>query len=576
MKFDELTQEIRTKIDIVDLISEYVDLKRSGQNLKGLCPFHSEKTPSFMVSPSKQIFHCFGCNKGGDIFTFIINYENMTFSDAVSFLADRAGIEIKTTQKISEFKKNQKEKLYSINAEAVTFYKNCLQKSSQARSYLKERGIKEEFIERFSLGFAENERDSLFAHLSKQGFDERDIKASSLAVLYDRRYHDFFRYRLMFPIFDIRGKCIAFGGRTLSSSKEIPKYINSADSVIFRKGENCYGINFAKNSINKKGYSIIVEGYFDTIICHQFTFDNAIAPLGTALTNDQLGRIKRLSDKILLLFDGDSAGIAAAKRSIELILSEALIVKILLLPKGEDPDTFLRKYGGEQLKRYMSRAKKPVEFILSLYEKNRLDGVRYILSILSSCSDSLLRDQIITELSGLSELNELTLRQELKGIMEKASKHKLNVKKEDILQKVTPLMMNVPNEDEKMLLKIALSSPYNCSKIINHIDHQKIENPLIKGIFEKITFLMINSEQGFNLEGLLSVCCADEHNLITGFSVDSEIDLEFIDEIVESYTKAIKIKEVEKQILQATEKEDLALLHVLLTKKNRLLSQKGL
>lgn len=574
MKYDELTQQIRTKIDIVDLVSEYVDLKRSGQNLKGLCPFHSEKTPSFMVSPSKQIFHCFGCNKGGDIFTFIMNYENTTFSDAVSLLADRAGIEVKTTQKISEFKKNQKEKLYSINAEAALFYRTCLQQSAQARSYLKERGIKEEFIEKFSLGFAENERDSLFTHLKKQGFDEQDIKTSGLTVLYDGRYHDFFRFRLMFPIFDIRGKCIAFGGRTLSSSKEIPKYINSADSIIFRKGENCYGMNFAKNSINKKGYSIIVEGYFDTIICHQFSFDNAVAPLGTALTNDQLGKIKRFSDKILLLFDGDSAGIAAAKRSIELILSEALISKILLLPKGEDPDTFLRKYGGEQLKRYMAQAKKPVEFILSLYEKNRLDGVRYILSMLSSCNDLLLRDQIIAELSELSELNELTLRQELKGIMKKASKHKLNVKKEDILQKVTPLM-NIPNEDEKMLLKIALSSTYNCSKIINHIDHGKIESPLVKGIFEKINSI-IKSEQGLNLEGLLRVCCADEQHLITSLSVDSEIDLEFIDEIVKSYTKAIKIREVEKQILQAAGEKNVALLHALFTEKNRLLSQKGL
>lgn len=575
MNYDELTQEIRSRIDIGELITEYVDLKRSGQNLKGLCPFHSERTPSFMVSPSKQIFHCFGCNKGGDIFTFIMNYENMTFSDAVSFLADRAGIEVKTTQKISEFKKSQKEKLYSINTEAMNFYGNCLQKSGQARSYLKERGIKEEFIEKFSLGFIENERDALFTHLKKQGFDEQDIKASGLAVLYDGKYHDFFRFRIIFPIFDIRGKCIAFGGRTLSSSKEIPKYINSADSVVFRKGENCYGMNFAKNSINQKGYSIIVEGYFDTIICHQFGFDNAVAPLGTALTNDQLMRIKRFSDKILLLFDGDSAGVAAAKRSLELIFSEALIAKILLLPKGEDPDTFLRKYGGDELKRYMVNAKKPVEFILSLYEKNKLDGARYILSMLSFCPDSLLRDEIICELSGISKLNELTLRQELKSIMKKASKQKFNVNKEGTLQKVTPSQMCAANKDEKTLLKIALSSPDNCSKIMSNIDHEKIESLLVREIFEKIISIM-NNNQEFSLENLLSVCTHDEQHLITELSVDSEIELEFIDEIIESCMKAIEIRELEKQILQAAEKKDVSLLHVLLTEKNRLLSQKSL
>lgn len=575
MKYDELTQEIRSRIDIAELITEYVDLKRSGQNLKGLCPFHSERTPSFMVSPSKQIFHCFGCNKGGDIFTFIMNYENMTFSDAVSFLADRAGIEVKTTHKISEFKKSQKEKIYSINTEAMNFYRNCLQKFGQSRSYLKERGIKEEFIEKFSLGFIENERDSLFIHLKKRGFDEQDIKASGLAVVYDGKYHDFFRFRIIFPILDIRGKCIAFGGRTLSSSKEIPKYINSADSIVFRKGENCYGMNFAKKSISQKGYSIIVEGYFDTIICHQFGFDNAVAPLGTALTNDQLRRIKRISDKILLLFDGDSAGVAAAKRSLELIFSEALIAKILLLPKGEDPDTFLRKYSGEQLKKYMVKAKKPVEFILSLYEKNKLDGARYILSMLSLCPDSLLRDEIICELSGISKLNELTLRQELKSIMKKAYKQKISVNKEGTLQKVTPSQMCAVNKDEKTLLKIALSSPDNCSKIMSHIDHEKIESLLVRGVFGKISSI-INNGQGFSLEKLLSVCIHDEQRLITELSVDSEIELEFIDEIIESCMKAIEIRGLEKQILQAAEKKDVTLLHVLLTEKNRLLSQKSL
>lgn len=575
MKYDELTQEIRSRIDIADLISEYVDLKRSGQNLKGLCPFHSERTPSFMVSPSKQIFHCFGCNKGGDIFTFVMNYENMTFSDAVSLLAERAGIEVKTTQKISEFKKSQKEKLYSINTEAMNFYRDCLQKSGQARSYLKERGIKEEFIEKFSLGFIENEKHSLYAHLKKQGFDEQDIKASGLAVLYDGKYHDFFRFRIIFPIFDIRGKCIAFGGRTLSSSKEIPKYINSADSTVFRKGENCYGLNFAKNSINQKGYSIIVEGYFDTIICHQFGFDNAIAPLGTALTNDQLKRIKRFSDKILLLFDGDSAGVAAAKRSLELIFSEALIAKILLLPKGEDPDTFLRKYSGDELKRYMANAKKPVEFILRLYEKNKLDGARFILSMLSLCPDSLIRDEIICELSGISKLNELTLRQELKSLMKKASKQKLGIKKEDILQKVTPSQVCAENKDEKTLLRIALSSPDNCSKIMSRIDHEKIESLLVREIFEKIISIM-NNNQGFSLENLLSVCSPDEQHLVTGLSVDSEIDPECIDEFIESCKKAIEIRELDKQILQAREKKDRTLLHILHTERSRLLSQKGL
>lgn len=571
MDFDELTQEIREKIDIVELISEYIELKKAGQNLKGLCPFHSEKTPSFMVSPTKQIFHCFGCNKGGDIFTFLMNYENITFSDALSLLAQRAGIQIKAAT--PDFKKSIKEKLYAINNEAKNFYVTHLKNSQGAHKYLKDRAIQDDFIEKFSIGFIGNEKDSLFNHLKTQGFAEQDIKASGLAIFYNGQYHDFFKSRIIFPIFDIMGRCIAFGGRTISSSKDIPKYINSTETLIFKKGQNCFGLNIAKSSIKQKGYSIIVEGYFDTIICHQFGLDNTIAPLGTALTNDQLRRIKRFSDKILLLFDGDSAGISAGKRSLEIIFSEAMIAKVLLLPEGEDPDTFLRKYGIENLKRHMSQAKKPVEFILSLFSKNKLAGVRYILNMLSTCPDQLLRDSTISNLSNISKLNELTLRQELKGILQKATNQKINKKEHKVLQKVTSLIDNL-NKDEKMLLKIALTSPENCLKVLNHIDYRKIESVLIRSIFEKIDSLL-NIQQTLNLEDLIRLCSIDEQNLLTELSVDSNRDIGQLDIIIDSFTKAIELKDLEKKIAQATENNDISLLHELFIEKNRLLSQKG-
>ncbi len=570
MKYDEFTEEIKSKIDIVDLISQYVELKRGGQNLRGLCPFHSEKTPSFMVSPSKQIFHCFGCNKGGDIFTFLMNYENIPFSDAVSHLAERAGIENKMMFKGSEFKKSQKDKLFSVNREAMNLFKNNLKKSQTALSYLRQRGIKDEFIEKFSLGYIENERDSLFNYLKEQGFAEQDIKAAGLSVFYDGKPHDFFRLRIMFPIFDIRGQCIAFGGRTLSSSKEVPKYINSSDSAVFKKGESCYGLNFAKTSIARKGYSVIVEGYFDAIVCHQYGFDNAVAPLGTALTNGQLKKIKRLSDKVLLLFDGDSAGIAAAKRSVELIFAEAMIAKILTLPAGEDPDTFLKKYGGDYFKNFMVNAKKPVEFILGMYGKNRLDGVKHMLSVLSLCPDTLLCEETIRELSEASKVGELTIRQELKNIIKKTSKQKYNKTQ----QKDKPPLMDITNKDEKILLKIALSSPEHCCLIIQNIDPAKIENTFVKGLFEKIALLQQDAQE-VSFERLFSVCTSDEQELITGLSIDSEIGSEFINEVIEGCIKALEIRDIEKKILQAAEEKDVTFLRILLAQKNRLLSHKG-
>jgi DNA primase len=570
MKYDEFTEEIKSKTDIVDLISQYIELKRAGQNLKGLCPFHSEKTPSFMVNPAKQIFHCFGCNKGGDIFTFIMNYENMTFSEAVSYLAQRAGIEVSIIPDSSEITKGVKEKMYLINREAMNFYRNNLKKSVTARSYMKERGIMDEVVEKFSLGFTENERNALFNYLKKQGFTGEDIMAAGLAVIYDDKPQDFFRNRIMFPIFDIRGQCIAFGGRTMSSSKEVPKYINSSDSPVFKKSEICYGSNFAKNSIARKGYSIIVEGYFDVIVCHQFGFDNAIAPLGTALTNGQLRKIKRLSDKVLLLFDGDSAGIAAAKRAIEHIFSEAMVSKILLLPDGEDPDTFLRKFGGDYLKNFMSGAKKPVEFILGIFGENRLDGVKYLLSVLSLCPDALLRDEAVRDISEIAKVNEFIIRQELKNSAKKAAKQ---TQSETGMKDTSPFL-DIVNKDEKMLLKIALSFPEHCKRIISSIEPAKIQSPVVKGLFEKIT-LLYQDKQQLHFEKLYSLCSLDEMQLVTGLLIDSGSGIDSAEDIIEGCIRAIQIRDIEKRISLAAEENDVTFLHTLLGEKSKLLSNKG-
>ncbi len=568
MKYDEFTDEIKSKIDIVDLISQYIELKRAGQNLKGLCPFHPEKTASFMVNPAKQIFHCFGCNKGGDIFTFIMNYENMTFSEAISYLADKAGVESRISYRGSEIKKGLKEKLYSINMEALKFYRNNLQKSKPPITYLQDRGINDGAIQKFSLGFSGNDRDALFNYLKNMGFANEDIISAGLSVLYDSKPQDFFKSRIMFPIFDMRGQCIAFGGRTMSLSKEVPKYINSPDSPVFKKSEICYGLNFAKNFITQKGYSIIVEGYLDVIVCHQFGFDNAVAPLGTALTNGQLRKIKRLSDKILLLFDGDSAGIEAAKRSLEHIFSEALIAKILLLPEGEDPDTFLRKFGADHLRNFMHQAKKPVEFVLGAFGKNRLDGVKYMLSVLSLCPDLLLRDEAIRELSEIAKVSELSLRQELKNYVKKTAKQAEKIKKLE-----SPLI-DVINKDEKMLIKIALSSHAHCGRIINNINFAEIESPFLKELFQKITILY-RDNQRFSLESLYSLCSTDEIQLITELLIDSGTEIDSVDEIIDGCIKAIKIKDVEKRILLATEANDVTFLHTLLAEKNSLLLNKG-
>lgn len=572
---NSIVEDIKSRIDILDLISEHVDLKRAGQNYKGLCPFHSEKTPSFMVSPSKQIFHCFGCNKGGDIFTFVMMAENMTFQEAVSHLAQRAGIKAEDLEG-SLKSKGIKESLFAMYKEALIFFQNNLKISKQAISYLQERGLDSDTIERFSIGYSRNEKDSLFNHLKAKGFQLEHIKASGLVHYSEKGYYDFFRDRLMFPIFDLQGRAIAFGGRILSNVRNAPKYINSPDSIIFKKGEFSYALNNAKNSIIQKGYTSIVEGYLDAIMCHQYGFTNTVAPLGTALTSGQLKKLKRFSNKVLLIFDGDAAGIAATKRSLELCYSEGIISKVLLLPDGEDPDTFLRKNGRDTFRKYISRAISPVEFVLKVSGKSKLDAVRYMLHLISSCTDSLQRDETIRELSDRAKINELTIREELKAII--ARKHKTAYTSKISLNSSTPDSLRLSgdpcvNKEERLLLNIALSFPEKAAFIAKRLDSIIIEDPVITKIFEKIKSIADGEDGMFSIEKLLSICNEEEQKLVTMLSIFSEIDEGYIDESIDGCLRAIALKKLERQIKSAGEAGDVKRLNLLFSEKKRLSGQ---
>ncbi len=568
MKSDHLIEEIKAKLDIVELISEHVDLKRSGQNYKGLCPFHAEKTPSFMVNPSKQIFHCFGCSKGGDIFAFLMDYENMNFQEAISYLAAKAGLRIENFSRESKASRGLKESLFAMNSEASVFFTENLKGSERPSSYLNDRELTDEVIIKFGLGYSRNERDALFSHLKKKGFPLDHIKASGLVYFGESASsgsaHDFFRDRLMFPISDMQGRIIAFGGRTLSSSKDVPKYINSPDSIIFKKGETCYGMNIAKSLIPRKGYSIVVEGYLDSIMCHQHGFGNTIAPLGTALTAGHLKKLRRFSNKVLLLFDGDPAGTAAAKRSLELTYSEGMIAKVLMLPQGEDPDTFLRKHGAEHFRKYMGKAISPVEFILKTYGRNKLDAVRHMLSLIAACPDSLQRDEALRELSSWSAIDELTLRQELKSAGKKPEQKTNSAFPEGKAE-------NRISKEEQTLLSIILSAPEKSSYILNNINPESMENESVRELFKKIkTFLAESGSTRLSPEDLMALCSSNEQQLMTKFSVNAGIDEEYIDENIEGCLKIIAIKELEKQIREAEKAEDEKLLDALIRKKKLL------
>ncbi|MBF0328560.1 MAG: DNA primase [Nitrospirae bacterium] len=570
MKSDNLVEDIKARLDIVELISEHVELKRSGSNFKGLCPFHAEKTPSFMVSPAKQIFHCFGCSKGGDIFGFTMGYENMDFSETLSFLADKAGLNI-DEYRGAKTDKGIKENVLAAQVEALNFFRQNLSKSKQAKKYLEDRGVSEETAAVFSLGYTISDRDALYKKLKAKGLSDAHIKASGLVNFGERGPYDFFRDRLMFPIFDLQGKPIAFGGRTFSSSKEIPKYINSPDSPVFRKGETCFSLDKAKSAIVQKKYSVIVEGYLDAIMCHQHGIANVVAPLGTALTAGQVKRLKRFAEKVVLVFDGDSAGISATKRALSVVFGEGLQAKVLILPEGEDPDSYLKKHGAEKFRKLMAGALSPVNFLLKYSGSNRLDAVRLAIQSIAACADSLQRDELVRELGERSGVSELTLRQELKTTVQKTFKN--SGQNRNSGRNETHIRADQTNKEELLLLNIMLTMPEKAYDILHGIEGGFIENTVIRAIFDKAAKFIKNKSQSANLtNALLDVCSDDERVMITKHSISHECDIEHADTAIEDCISKIKLREIEKKIkeaeLKANETGDLKELSLLLTEKN--------
>lgn len=369
---DTTVEKVKNAIDIVSLVGSYVDLKRTGKNFRGCCPFHHEKTPSFFVSPERGTYNCFGCHEHGDGIGFIMKMENMTFSEAIRFLAEKYGVMVEEKEEDS-YKKERFNTLYEINKKTMMFYYKNLLTSAVPQKYLKNRGMKPESINTYFLGYADGKGDSLYQYLSSLGYSDEDLIHLGLISKSNRGtgYYDRFRNRLIFPIISHRDKIIGFGGRIIGDGN--PKYLNSPESDIFYKGENLYGLHVVKKSPNHKKM-LMVEGYMDVISLQQYGIDYAAASLGTALTEQQARLIKRYADDIYLCYDGDSAGIKAAKRAIEIFEKEDVVPKMMLLPGGQDPDDFCKKYGKEGFESEMDKAVDPIDFELNVLRAGYVFG----------------------------------------------------------------------------------------------------------------------------------------------------------------------------------------------------------
>src|SRR6185437_12084031 len=344
---DQVSQ-IREKIDIVSFISEFIPLKKTGRNFKANCPFHGEKTPSFVVSPERQIWHCFGCSKGGDVYTFLMEYERLEFPEALRTLAKRTGIELKSQEKNTGLA-TQKERLYQINSLAKEYYHYVLTRhpaGKRALDYLKNRGVSDKIIETFMLGFAPMGNALTKYPLSKKKFAREDLVAAGVVFQKGRDVVDFFRGRLMFPLIDHRDNVVGFAGRILDSDSSTSKYINTRETLIYHKGEQFYGLNITKNAIRKENQAIIVEGEFDVISCFENGIANVVAVKGTALTEAQVNLLGRFAQKITFCFDGDKAGQEAIKRSLAVVERKGLTPTVIEIPGGKDPDEALKNEPG--------------------------------------------------------------------------------------------------------------------------------------------------------------------------------------------------------------------------------------
>ena len=403
---DELLDEIKSKNDIIDIVSQYVVLKRSGRNYIGLCPFHKEKSPSFCVSPDKQIFHCFGCGVGGNVIHFIGKIENLNFIESLELLANRAGIELPKSENAEDDRISRlKSRVYELNKCAAEFYHQNLYKptAKPAQEYVKKRRLDNRTLKAFKIGYS-GRFNELYTELHSKGFTEEEILASCLVNKnQDGKFIDRFRNRLMFPIFDARDRVIAFGGRVLDDSK--PKYINSPEDIVYSKGRHLFAYNLAKKDNPKT--IIIVEGYMDAVSLHQRGISNAVASLGTALTEAQGRLLRRSCEKVVIGYDADGAGQAATLRGLEILQNLGCDIRILQIEGAKDPDEFVVKYGPERFKKYVDSAISLVEFKVKMLKKqlnleNVNDKIKFlneVANILSKIENNMEREVYIDKIS---------------------------------------------------------------------------------------------------------------------------------------------------------------------------------
>ena len=448
-------------VRIEEVVSDFVSLKKRGANLIGVCPFHKEKTPSFIVSPAKGIFKCFGCGKAGDSVRFIMEHEHYSYPEALRYLANKYGIIIEEKEQSPEelMAQNEREKMFNINTFAQQYFSNTMKNDEEGQavgmSYFRERGFRDAIIDKFQLGYCLNQRDAFIQYAVKNGYSKDLLLKIGLASGNEERMYDKYQGRVIFPIHNLTGKVIGFGARILSGDKTKAKYLNSPESEIYNKSQTLYGIYFAKNEISRLDECILVEGYADVLSMHQAGIENTVASSGTSLTTEQIRLISRYTKNITILYDGDNAGIHAALRGTDMILEEGMNVRIVLLPPDEDPDSFVQHHPIEEVRAYIeNNAKDFISFKTQLLLKDaannpikKAEVVKDIVNTISVVPDAIFRATYIKECSRLMDMPEQSLMNELnKQLRAKIRKNNPQQGQQDIIVeevKTEPQNLNV-------------------------------------------------------------------------------------------------------------------------------------
>ena len=522
---DETIETVRLRSDILSVISRYVQLKKKGKNYTGSCPFHDDRTPSFTVTPEKQIFHCFGCNVGGDVFKFLMLKDNLTFYEAVKTLAEQAGILLPADDNPAAHKRDaRREILKKANNLAKDFFVKNLQRgeAAAARKYLQGRGLAPEVLESFQIGFALPGWQSLLDHLDQKGLRQQDIVEAGLAIVNETgRCYDRFRNRVMFPIWDASGRVVGFGGRVLDDS--VPKYLNSPETPFFNKSRTLYGLSQARQSIREKGYVIVAEGYMDVVTAHQYGITNTVASLGTALTAEHGRLLKNYSRNVVIAYDADAAGVAATIRGLDVLQELGCEVSVVSIPDGKDPDDFLRRYGAEPWEDLIRRAASLIEYKLRhAAEKGNVRTVTEKLEVMRQVFPSLASKGGVEKEEGLKRIARTlnlsweTVAGELRRFEENSSKKwtksdKIAKNTHTIIRKEEKL--DARGKSESVLLRLVLDDPSLAETILAEIGEVPFKNRNYQRIFENC--IELYSKPGYRTEGMFNILENDDQNLLS-------------------------------------------------------------